>query len=353
MTETQEAPAHRRDYVVVGVGAIGGTLAFHLSRAGHRIIGVDSDPAHVAAIREHGIVIRRDGDVVSVRIMASTPDDGPRRIASAVLLCVKGVGATERATEWLAPRLEPGAFVVCVQNGLQYERVAGRLGPSRTVAAFVDFFADVVEPGVIEDGGTGTLVVGEIDGHASARVNDVVADLQAWGPARSTDNVVGYLWSKLGFSAMLGATALADAPMADLIDRHRDVMIALAREVFALAERRGIMLPAFDAFDAGALQGTPPERDAAIDQLVQWLRRQSKTRSGVWRDIAVHGRPTEAVVRYARLVTEARSAGLSCPHLASLVELLAECESGRRPMAEINLSALPERAAARSSLPGE
>lgn len=338
----------RRDYVIVGVGAVGGTLAFHLSRAGHRIIGVDSDRAHVAAIRARGIVLRRNGSEEAASIDAFIPEYGPARIASPVLLSVKGVGATERAVAWMAPRLAPGAFVVCVQNGLQYEIVVDHIGAERTVGAFVDFFADVIEPGLVEDGGSGSLTIGELDGRRSSRVEQVASDLQAWGPARSTPNVIGFLWSKLGFSAMLAATALADAPMADLIDRHRDVMIALAREVFAVARCRGISLEVFDSFDPAGLCGTRTDRSAAIDQLVAWLRTQSKTRSGVWRDIAVHGRETEAVGRYTRLVEDARSAGIHCPYVESLVELLEECESGRRAMAEQNLRALRERASARS-----
>ena len=338
----------RRDYVIVGVGAIGGTLALHLSRAGHRILGVDSDRAHVEGIRNRGIVLRRNGVEEAASIGACLPEDGPARIASPVLLSVKGVGATERAVRWMAPRLAPDAFVVCVQNGLQYELVAEQLGAERTVGAFVDFFADVVEPGVVEDGGSGSLTIGELDGRSSSRVEQVVSDLQAWGPARSTTNVIGFLWSKLGFSAMLAATALADAPMADLISRHRELMTALAGEVFAVARQRKITLEMFDAFDPDGLYGTPADRSAAIDRLVAWLRQQSKTRSGVWRDIAVHGRETEAVGRYVRLVEDARVAGIHCPHLESLVELLEECVNGRRTMAEANLGLLRERSALRS-----
>lgn len=341
----------KQAYLVVGIGAIGGTLAFHLARAGHHIVAVDSDRGHVAAIQRRGIVLRREGRQDAVPIDAFVPEDGPAHIASPVLLSVKGVGATEKAVAWIAPRLAPGSFVVCVQNGLQFEHVVDRLGASRTVGAFVDFFADVVEPGVIEDGGSGTLNVGEIDGRASARVERVVADLQAWGPARSTGNVIGCLWSKLGFSAMLAATALADAPMADLIDRHRQLMIALAGEVFAVAARRGIVLEAFDSFEPEALRGGPSARSGAVDQLVAWLRRQSKTRSGVWRDIAVHRRATESVGRYTRLVADARAEGIACPHLEALVGLLEECETGHREMAEQNLHLLRERATGRTGRP--
>ncbi|GAA1183302.1 ketopantoate reductase family protein [Pseudonocardia alaniniphila] len=44
-------------YVIVGAGAIGGTLGHHLARAGHEVTVVDAE--HVRSIRERGIVVRR------------------------------------------------------------------------------------------------------------------------------------------------------------------------------------------------------------------------------------------------------------------------------------------------------
>jgi 2-dehydropantoate 2-reductase len=327
----------KRGYLIVGAGAIGGTLAFYLARAGHHIIAVDVDVDHVAAIRGDGITLLRHGARESAPLTIATPDEAVIAKASRVLLCVKGVGATERAADWIAPRLAPNGFVVSLQNGLQMQQIEERIGPHRTVGAFVDFFADILAPGVIADGGAGTLRVGEVDGTRSTRVEQTVADLQAWGPARATDNILGYLWSKLGFSAMLAATALADEPMAEVIDRHRDVMVALAREVFDVARAHGITLERFDAFDPALLRGSSDAQDVGIDRLVAWLRQQPKTRSGVWRDIAIRHRPTEAVGRYMDVIRRAHASGVPAAHLERLVCILREVESGMRAMSHDNL----------------
>ena len=93
--------------------------------------------------------------------------------------------------------------MVSLQNGLNEQRIADRVGSDRTVGAFVNLFADVVGPGEVRDRGAGGLVVGEMDGTDSQRVTSVVADLQSWGPAKATANVPGFLWPKLGFGAML------------------------------------------------------------------------------------------------------------------------------------------------------
>ncbi|MFF0209393.1 M20/M25/M40 family metallo-hydrolase [Streptomyces althioticus] len=334
---TQDAAA----YTVVGGGAIGGTLAFALARAGHPVTVVDADPAHVEAIRTHGLVLARGDRRTSVPVRAVTPDAFDGRLGR-VLLAVKAQ-ATRGAVEWIAPRLEPDGYVVSVQNGFNEDLIAEYVGIGRTVAAFVNIFADVVEPGVILDGGAGALVIGEPKGApVGERVRSLVADLQSWGPARASDNVEGYLWAKAGFGAMLAATALADAPMADLIDRHRSAMAALTAEVFAVADRRGVTLQAFDAFDPepfrqGADAGA---REAAFDRLTAWLRTQSKDRSGIWRDLAVRHRPVEVTTHYRDVIAYATELGLPTTLLRTVMDGLRELEGAPETMSEGRLDAL-------------
>ncbi|WP_329168652.1 2-dehydropantoate 2-reductase [Streptomyces sp. NBC_01696] len=337
-------------YTVVGAGAIGGTLAFSLARAGHRVRLIDTDAAHVTAIQDRGLTVARGEHRESVRVEAATPDayDGP---VHRVLLAVKAQ-ATDAALDWIAPRLAPDGWVVSFQNGFNEELIADRIGPDRTVAAFVNIFADVIEPGVILDGGAGALVVGERHGAAvSERVAALVADLQSWGPAVASDNVEGYLWAKAGFGAMLAATALADAPMAELIDRHPLTMHEVAGEVFDVAEALGVELEAFDAFEPEAFRrgADPAVRRAATGRLTAWLATQAKDRSGIWRDLAVRRRPVEVTTHYAEVFTQAERHGVSTPVLRSVIAGLRELERDPGLMAEERLVALDRLAA---SLPG-
>ncbi|MBZ6204258.1 M20/M25/M40 family metallo-hydrolase [Streptomyces olivaceus] len=331
----------RAAYTVVGAGAIGGTLAFALARAGHPVTVVDTDRAHVDAIRAGGLVVARGGTRTSVPVRAVTPDEFTGTLGR-VLLSVKAQ-ATGAAVDWIAPRLEPDGWVVSVQNGFNEDLIARVIGAHRTVAAFVNIFADVVAPGVVQDGGAGALVVGEPHGApVGDRVRGLVADLRSWGPAQASDNVEGYLWAKAGFGAMLAATALADAPMADLIDRHRVAMAGLTGEIFAVADRRGVALEAFDAFDPHPFRrgADPAAREAAFDRLTAWLRTQSKDRSGIWRDLAVRHRPVEVTTHYADVVEDAAREGLPVPLLRTVLDGLRELEGAPGKMSESRLAGL-------------
>jgi 2-dehydropantoate 2-reductase len=96
---------------------------------------------------------------------------------------------------------------------------------------------------------------------------------------------------------MLFATALADASMAEVIDRYRALMIELASEVYEVADRLGIRPEPFDAIEP-ALYYPHAVRDRhiltqAFDTLVERRTRDQKQRSGIWRDIMVRKRQSE------------------------------------------------------------
>jgi len=337
-------------YTIVGGGAIGGTLAAYLARGGAEVTIVDADAAHVGAIRVGGLRIERaDGSGFSVPLGASTPQEFEGELG-AVILAVKAQ-ATGAAMDFIAPRLADDGWVASVQNGLNEPLIAERIGAGRTVSSFVNIFADAVGPGVVLDGGLGALVFGEYDGPrgaysggSSERTLRLVEDLREWGGAPVvSDNVGGYLWSKLSFGAMLAATSVADVDMHRLIDTHRPTMHGVAEDVLRVAEARGISPEAFDAYDPQPYRpgGDGTERDAATDRLVAWLGGQGKKRSGIWRDIAVRHRATEMPAHYGPVLAEAERLGLRVPMLRAALAELADVENGAA-MDEARLHKLDE-----------
>ncbi len=316
-------------YTVVGAGAIGGSLAAALLEGGAPVQVVDSDTANIEAIRRFGLRVRSDdGDRVA-HVPAFTLADAPARLGP-VILAVKGQ-ATRAAMEWIAPRLAETGFVVSMQNGLNEAEIAGAVGGSRTVAAFVDLFADLIAPGVVRDGGAGAMSLGEFEGRFdSDRVRKLAGDLRLTGSPVVSANVDGYLWAKLAFGSWSSVTALVNAEMYQLVDRHRPTMRGLAREVSAVAEAAGIRLESFDAYRGGAFL---PDADAAraeqvIDACVAWLATMPKSRSGVWRDIAVRHRKTEVPSHFLPVIALADRHGIETPMLHELLERIRQLEDG-------------------------
>jgi 2-dehydropantoate 2-reductase len=219
-------------YAVVGAGAIGGTVGARLARDGHEVLLCDSDAEHVAAINRDGLCIEGPVEQFRVRLAAVTPDELPQGLG-AVLLAVKAHHTAEAMQE-IEPRLAADGFVVSLQNGLNEGVIAQAVGADRVVGAFVNFGADVVAPGRILLGNRATFRIGELDGHHSVRVEALAADIE---DAEATANVLGYLWSKQAYGAMLFATAVSDLSIADALadEAYRALFVALAGEMLDAA----------------------------------------------------------------------------------------------------------------------
>jgi len=319
--------------LVWGAGAIGGTLGAHLARAGHDVTLVDTVEEHVAAIARDGLRITGPLAEFTARVPAATPAALAGRWETIVL--ATKAQHTEEAAPLLRPHLSDTGCVVSAQNGLNELTIADVVGPERTVGAFVNFGADYLEPGVIHHGGRGAVVVGEIDGTLTPRalaIRDAWRDLDE--RAIATPNIWGYLWGKEAYGAMLFATALTNESIADALamPRHRPLYVALAREILAVAEARGVTPEAFDGFDPAAYLPTAPSgaADRSLDDLVAHNRRSAKSHSGIWRDLAVRRRPTEVDAQLGIVVTLGAEAGVPTPLTARLVALVHDIERGAR-----------------------
>jgi 2-dehydropantoate 2-reductase len=331
--------------LVWGAGAIGGTIGAYLIRAGVPVVFVDRDPDHVAAIKRAGLTIT--GPIAEFRVQAQAflPQEIEGRFET-IFLCVKAHD-TEAAAAALAPLLTPEGAVLSLQNGLNEIAIAARLGAERTFGAFINFGADYLSPGIVHYAGRGTVVVGEIDGSITPRAEALHRLLKMFEErAVLTRNIWGYLWSKLDYGALLIATALTDDSIADCLaaPQHRPLLIALGREVMAVAVAAGITPEAFDGFDPAAfLPGAPTAAAiASLDSLVAFNRRSAKSHSGIWRDLAVRKRKTEVPAQLAPIVAEGRRHGIATPLTARLIELIRDIEEGRRPQGRATLEALAE-----------
>jgi 2-dehydropantoate 2-reductase len=313
------------EITIIGAGAIGGTLGAHMIRAGHDVTLCDADAAHVAAIRDRGLVIEGPVNEFTVAARAITPDELPGRVTRAIV-AVKSLH-TRAAAQSLRGRLAPDGYVLTVQNGLTADTLVEAVGRDRVVSSFVNFGADVMAPGRIMQGNVATFRVGELDG---GRVTPRVLDLvQALPYAKATDNVLGFLWGKEAYGAMLWAGAVSDLTIAEHLEdpRYRPVMLAIAREVLAQAP---VKVESFDGFDPDDLEGS-------LGRLAEFNRNSAKKYSGIYRDLVVRKRKTEI---------DEMLRDVNGPIFNKVAEIIHDIEAGKRVNERANLDELAEFVAA-------
>ncbi|HSV78996.1 MAG TPA: 2-dehydropantoate 2-reductase [Ramlibacter sp.] len=342
---TSASPAarawHARAPILVwGGGAIGGCVAAFLARAGVPVKMVDIVAEHVQASRTSGLRIEGPVAQFSQRLDAATPAELSGQY-DCILLSVKAQH-TDDAVAQLLPHLSDTGVLVSLQNGLSERLIARRIGEQRTIAGFVNFAADYLEPGRIGFGNRGALKLGEMRPGLTPRVESLAELLRAFDTDTvAVPDVWRFKWGKLAYGSLLFATALANETMSESLadPQHRSLFVALAREVIGVATLAGVQPVGFDGFEPSAFRAGASDAEAAesLARMADHYRHSTKQRSGVWRDLAVRKRKTEIDSQIAEIVRVAQAQGAGAPITEILIRLVHEIEDGSRAIDRSNL----------------
>ena len=329
--------------LIWGAGAIGGSLGAAFIRARHDVSMVDSAPMHVDMINRNGLRIVGPVFEDVVKAPAFLPEELIGEYDQ-IFLCVKALH-TEIATQALVPHLASDGFVVSAQNGLNEDIIARIVGVERTIGCFVNFGADYLEPGVVTYAGRGAVVIGELNGEKTNRIialHQLMRDFES--NSVLTSNILGYLWGKLIYAALLFATALTDDSIADVLDNLtvRNLLTRLGQEVGAVADSEAVKTQSFDGFNPFAFRPDAPQTalDQSFDEMVLHNRRSAKSHSGIWRDLAVRKRKTEAEAQLGPIIEVGQKNGIATPLTTKLMAMVLEIEAGDRRLGIENLNEL-------------
>jgi len=320
--------------LVVGSGAIGAIVGFHLLKSGRETHFVDANKDHVRAVRESGLRVSGTIDeTLPATIMTPTEVRGRYPV---VLLAVKAPHTLE-ALPMVSAALDPGGCVVSLQNGLEEYKIADAVGAERTIGAYLTFGGFYVEPGHVKYGGTGSFKIGEIDGSRSRRVAELANMLSTQQPVDVTTNIFGFLWAKMALGAVYFGTAVVDADVVDIYDhaQAREILGRLCSEVVAVADAMQVMIETSDSFDPQAFRAAGHDSANVATsweaQRAYWNSHDNK-RTGVWRDLAIHKRPTEVDFQIKPVIELAQERGVAVPHLRRLYDVVKTIEDGSQPL---------------------
>jgi 2-dehydropantoate 2-reductase len=286
-------------FIVAGLGAVGGTAAALLHRAGHNVVGV-ARGAHLDAIRAKGLTLTTPRETFAANLsvygsiaeIAAGPND-------AVLLAMK-TQDTPLALEALLAAGFGAARIVCVQNGLENERMALRQF-AHVYGVCVVLPSSYGTPGEVEDYGDphpGILDIGRWPAGRDAGSDAIAAALRDAG--FSSNSVPGIQRLKAGKLLMnLGnAIELACGPGAHWLDHYGRVR----------AEGEAVLRAAGIAF-------ADQKEDAARRGDFKIAPIEGKPRSGgsTWQSVARGLGTVETDYLNGEIVLLARLHGLEAP----------------------------------------
>ncbi len=148
-------------YVVLGAGAVGGTIGGRLADAGHEVLLVARGD-HATVLQDSGLRLALPDRVIERRIPTATADDLALTPADVLVVATKVQDSAPLLTRVAALPHAAGLPVVCAQNGVAGERIALRRF-ARVYGVCVMLPATHLAPGRIAASGspyTGSLDLG-------------------------------------------------------------------------------------------------------------------------------------------------------------------------------------------------
>jgi 2-dehydropantoate 2-reductase len=304
-------------FVVYGAGAVGGVVGARLHQSGHEVVLI-ARGEHLAVLQRDGLTLETPDEEVTLRIPAvGDPSEIGWRSGDVVMLAVKGQD-TAAALEALSAAGAQDAPVVCLQNGVDNERMALRRHEAVYGAVIMAPTAHL-RPGRVEAYGrlaSGMIDLGRYPDGTDGLCDGLAAALNASRfRARVWPDVMRLKYAKLVLN--LGNIVLAlcddDERRAELADRVRKEGVA--------------------ALDAAGID----HHDDEVDDLAgRWAQigvadigGRARAGSSTWQSLARGTGTVETDYLNGEVVLVGRMHGVPTPINAALCRLAAERSHGR------------------------
>jgi 2-dehydropantoate 2-reductase len=253
---------------VVGAGGVGGYFGARLAAAGAEVSFI-ARGAHLEAMRTNGLkVLSPLGDFHLERVNATgdTASIGP---VDVVFFTVK-LYDTDAAGARLGPLIGPETVVITLQNGVEsVGLLTSAVGRDHVAGGVAHVFAVIAEPGVIRHTALDLIIVGELDGTTTPRLEQLHAFArQAGFECRLSPQIDMEIWLKfVRLSAFSGMTAVTRSPLG-VIREDPDLLAMLQAAVMegmAVAHAKQIQFPPNALADMfGHMASMPPQSKSSM-----------------------------------------------------------------------------------------
>ncbi len=234
--------------LVMGSGGVGGLYGGRLAHTGCDVKFV-ARGAHLAAMREHGLLIENAtlGNTL-IKPIKVTDDPLSAGTPDLILFAVK-LWDTEAVARALLPIVGPHTAVLSLQNGVVKDDILrGVFGEKALMGGVAYVGTHIARPGVINQVGTlQRLVFGEYDGAKSARAETLLAALLKAGiQAELSNDIRRTLWEKYTFLVGLSGTTASMRSAIGAVRENaqtRAFLHELMKEAVAVGRALGVALP--------------------------------------------------------------------------------------------------------------
>jgi len=306
---------------IVGAGAVGGTIAALLSRAGHEVT-ITARGEQLRTILDNGIALTGAWGDFTARVHATDTLDRTPELAIVTTKAQDAEAALRQNAEFL-----DGITVVIVQNGLDALRVAQRVLPDADViGALALYAASYLSPGTVSVTTDGITAIG---GSVSGTLF-VERVLGAVMPVTVASNFEGAQWTKLVVNHINALPAITGFSAQEIISdrRLRRIMTESMREAVRVGLARGIEFEKVQGL-SGTLLKLLVRLPAFVGQLIPLAMKarmgQTPNPGSTLQSIR-RGQVTEIDYLNGAVVAAAERVGIATPVERELVAMVHEVE---------------------------
>ena len=234
-------------FLVIGAGAIGGSTAAFMTKAGYDVSVLCRSEATAKTLSEKGMHIsgvRGDMDIPLKAVC------GSEKLEGKFDYCIVSTKAydTIPAVRSTLPLLKEDGLVLVLQNGICVDELLAAAGENRSACGVTSFSSTMISPTHMKITGEGAFQIGMAAGHYDRRLEALREALSAMVPTEIKSPILPYMYSKLIInSGITCGGALTGQLLGAMLrsSQAREFFIGLVYEDMALAEKMGIKVPPF------------------------------------------------------------------------------------------------------------
>ena len=232
---------------LIGVGAIGGSLAACMAKKGYDLVVVAKTDEYATFIQNEGLKISGvKGNFVQKIKAVKTVAELPGTF-DVVFVATKAYDVYDNLVA-LLPHLKDDSCVVSLQNGICTDIYEDVVGSDKTVGCVVGYGATMNQKGNIEITSTGNFVIGTVCESFKGNLQVVKDCLESTFETLIVNNIYEHLYSKLIVNSCITSLgALTGLTLGEMM-KHKDIrqlFLQIIYEAIAVANQKQVKVPPY------------------------------------------------------------------------------------------------------------
>jgi len=321
------------EILILGSGAIGGSVAADFIMAGIPISIADPWPSLIEKVRSDGFhIYLPDSDFQTPSNQALHLSDfakiNPKY--DVVFLAVKAQDA-RWLTEFIKPYLKADGVLIPLMNGMMNSAIASIIGKDRLIGSVIELSAESFEPAVIKRKTPPSktwFAIGEFDGQISDRLKMLQNLLQHSAKVDFSDQIENAKWTKLVTNAMILAPfAMMKASSYDALSdsNMRQLVLQIGEEAISVGRALGYAIEKIFGLNEQDMLGTPAEiSHKLVETLIGHIGKKSQ--NATTQDV-LKGRITETKFINGLIVEQGQKLNIPVTGNQAICQIIEQIES--------------------------